>query len=71
MLQARSAEFEGNSETVYVKISYFYFFLSQTLESSQALLDALKEETGSAGKASKPQSTSEEKEKQARGPKHS
>ncbi|NWH25113.1 SSNA1 protein, partial [Grus americana] len=56
-------------ETVYVKVSYFYFFLSQILESSQILLDVLKGEIGNAGKASEPQSTS--KEKQARGQKHS
>ncbi|KAF1519550.1 Sjoegren syndrome nuclear autoantigen 1, partial [Eudyptes chrysocome] len=41
------------------------------LESSQTLLDVLKGEIGNAGKASEPQSTSKEKEKQARGQKHS
>ncbi|NXV24631.1 SSNA1 protein, partial [Cepphus grylle] len=41
------------------------------LESSQTLLDVLKGEIGNAGKASEPQSTSKEKEKQARGEKHS
>ncbi|XP_014807871.1 PREDICTED: Sjoegren syndrome nuclear autoantigen 1 homolog [Calidris pugnax] len=41
------------------------------LESSQTLLDVLKEEIGNAGKASELQSTSKEREKQARGEKHS
>ncbi|XP_063209553.1 microtubule nucleation factor SSNA1-like isoform X4 [Chroicocephalus ridibundus] len=41
------------------------------LESSQILLDVLKGEIGNAGKASEPQSTSKEKEKEARGDKHS
>ncbi|NXL43876.1 SSNA1 protein, partial [Podilymbus podiceps] len=41
------------------------------LESSQTLLDVLKGEVGNAGKANEPQSTSKEKEKQARGQKHS
>ncbi|KAK4811403.1 hypothetical protein QYF61_005052 [Mycteria americana] len=50
---------------------YFYFFLSQILESSQTLLDVLKGEIGNAGKASELQSTSKEKEKQAHGQKHS
>ncbi|KAM9218187.1 uncharacterized protein RG961_010608 [Leptosomus discolor] len=41
------------------------------LESSQTLLDVLKGEAGNAGKASEPQSTSKEKEKQGHGQKHS
>ncbi|NXK56024.1 SSNA1 protein, partial [Chauna torquata] len=41
------------------------------VQSSQTLLDVLKQETGNASKASEPKSISKQKEKQTHGQKHS
>uniref|UniRef100_A0A8B9NA68 Uncharacterized protein n=1 Tax=Accipiter nisus TaxID=211598 RepID=A0A8B9NA68_9AVES len=58
-------------ETVSLCKNKLFLLISQILESSQTLLDVLKGEIGNGGKASEPQSTSKEKEKQAHGQKHS